>query len=152
VRAILCSVTLLASIPNCTDLYSIATHGLSTPVVTTPSSVTPTPDPQGLRLTIPITVQNPNDIPISIDSVDYTVTVTSGGNNAPGFSGTQDAVTVDEHSTETVPLSGVIPPSTLVGLRPGTTTFTVNGTVHADSPAGIAIDVTFSGNGSFATP
>lgn len=145
------ALTLLASIPNCTDLYSIATHGLQTPVVTT-QDAKPAPDPAGLRLTIPITVQNPNDVPISLDSVDYTVSVTSGGNTTPGFSGTQDAPTVDEHSTETVPLSGVIPPSTLLGLRPGTTTFVINGTVHADSPAGIAIDVTFTGSGSFTTP
>jgi LEA14-like dessication related protein len=151
VRAIACSLTLLASIPNCTDLYSIATHGLNTPVVTT-NNASVAPDAAGLRLTIPITVQNPNDIPIALDSVDYTVNVTSGGNTTPGFSGTQDALTVDEHSTETVSLSGVIPISTLAGLRPGTTTYTINGTVHADSPAGIAIDVTFTGSGSFATP
>ncbi|HEY2031031.1 MAG TPA: LEA type 2 family protein [Myxococcales bacterium] len=145
-------MTLLASIPNCTDLYSIATHGLNTPVVNTQQSASVAPDPGGLRLTIPITVQNPNDIPIALDSVDYTVSVTSGGSTAPGFSGSQDAVTVDEHSSETVELSGVIPPSTLLGLRPGTTTYTISGTVHADSPAGIAIDVTFTGGGSFSTP
>lgn len=157
-RAILCSVTLLASIPNCTDLYSIATHGLNTPVVTTEQTAALSADPGGLRLTIPVTVQNPNDIPIALDGVDYTVAVNAavangdivdGGTSGSTFSGTRDGITIDEHSTEPVPLSIVIPPSAILALQPGTNTFIVSGTVHADSPAGIAIDVTFSGSGNF---
>lgn len=159
-RAIAAAVTLLASIPNCTDLYSIATHGLSTPVVTTQQTADVATDSGGLRLTVPITVQNPNDVPIAIDSVDYTVrvnpspnaTIADGGTDASGFRGTHDSVTVDEHTTDTISLSIVIPPAAFLALRPGTNTFNISGTVHADSPAGIGIDVTFTGSGSFTTP
>ena len=46
-------------------------------------------------------------------------------------------VTVDEQSTETVTLSGVVPITSRVA--PGSTvSYTVTGTVHADSPAGVA--------------
>ena len=149
-RATLAALTLLASVPNCTDLYSLATHGLSNPVITTqPSGATAVAAPGGARVTIPLLVQNPNDFPISVESVDYTVTVNGG----QGFSGTQEATTVDESSTETVEVSGLVPSATFRGLRGGqTVTFTVTGVAHADSPAGINIDVAFTAGDSFVVP
>jgi LEA14-like dessication related protein len=148
VRAILAATMLLSSVPNCTDLYSIATHGLTAPTVTS-TSATAALDPGGVRLTIVLTAQNPNDFPISMDSVDYTVSLAG----AAAFEGTQEGVTIDERSTDTVTVAGVVPLSAILKAAIAqTAAFTVTGIAHVDSPAGVSIDFHFAADGSFTLP
>jgi LEA14-like dessication related protein len=151
-RALLSAVVLLASMPNCTDLYSAATHGVQAPVVTTDQrSTTAVPDPQGVRVSIVLNAQNPNAFPIQVDSVDYQVAI----NGTPVFAGTQEGATVDEDSSEKVTLSGVVDmhQAVFATLRSGQTVpLTVTGVAHADSPAGLAVDVSFKGTDSFVVP
>jgi LEA14-like dessication related protein len=141
---------LLASIPNCTDLYSIATHGLTAPVLTS-QNATATSETSGVRVTIALTAQNPNDFPISLDSVDYQVAVSG----TQVFAGTQEGLTVDEDAAESVQLSGVVDVSQPVfkTFRSGQTVpFTVTGVAHVDSPAGVPIDFAFTTSDSFVVP
>jgi LEA14-like dessication related protein len=150
VRAILLATGILASVPNCTDLYSVATHGLTAPVLTSPTA-TAASEPGGVRVTIALTAQNPNDIPIALDSVDYQVAISG----TQVFSGSQEGLTVDEQTTETVHLSGVVDVSqpifkTFHGGQ--TVPFTVTGVAHVDSPAGVPIDFAFATNNSFVVP
>jgi LEA14-like dessication related protein len=155
-RATLAVTMLLASMPNCTDLYSVATHGLTTPTVTTDPQHAPFPtlDSAGLRINIPLAATNPNAFPISVDSVDYQVFLDPAP-AAPAFTGTQEGTTVDEQSSETVTVGGVIPLSVVTSrrfTRGQTVNFTVTGTAHVDSPAGVAIDVAFAASSSFVVP
>jgi LEA14-like dessication related protein len=152
VRALLSAVVLLASMPNCTDLYSAATHGVQAPVVTTDqSATTAAPDPAGVRISVVLNAQNPNAFPIQVDSVDYQVAI----NGTPAFAGTQEGTTVDEDSSETVTVSGVVDmhQAVFATLHPGqTVALTVTGVAHADSPAGLAVDVSFRGTDSLVVP
>jgi LEA14-like dessication related protein len=158
VRATLAATMLLASVPNCTDLYSLATHGLNQPVVTAQSGATATPAGSNASVTIPLLVNNPNDFPISVDSVDYAVTFSTpcvfpapATQTGTGFSGTQEGVTVDEQTEEVVTIRQTIPlsafPTTATGLN-----YTICGVAHADSPAGVQIDVAFSATSTFGNP
>jgi hypothetical protein len=65
-----------------------------------------------------------------------------------GFSGTQEGVTVDEETEEVVTIQQTIPlsafPTTATGLS-----YTICGVAHADSPAGLQIDVSFSATSTF---
>jgi hypothetical protein len=156
VRATIAATMLLASVPNCTDLYSVATHGLTAPTVTLDPQKPPFPaqDPAGIRVTIPLIATNPNTFPISVDSVDYQVLLDPSP-ASPVFTGTQEGVTVDEHSTDALTVGGVIPTSVITSrrfTRGQIVPFTVTGTAHVDSPAGIAIDVAFTASSSFQVP
>ncbi|HEX4382509.1 MAG TPA: LEA type 2 family protein [Myxococcales bacterium] len=105
----------------------------------------------GVRVTISLTAQNPNDFPISLDSVDYQVSV----QGSQVFAGNQDGLTVDEDATETVLVSGVVDVNQPVfkTFRPGQTVpFTVTGVAHVDSPAGVPVDFAFTTNNSFVVP
>jgi LEA14-like dessication related protein len=149
-RAALAVTALLASVPNCTDVYSVATHGISSPVLTS-QNATASSEPAGVRVSISLTAQNPNDFPISLDSVDYQVSV----QGSQVFAGTQDGLTVDEGATETVNLSGVVDVSQAVfkTFRPRQTVpFTVTGVAHVDSPAGVPVDFAFTTSNSFVVP
>jgi LEA14-like dessication related protein len=150
VRAILLATGLLASVPNCTDLYSVATHGLTAPVLTS-QNATATSETTGVRVTISLSAQNPNDFPIALDSVDYQVSVSG----TQVFTGTQEGLTVDEDATEAVQLSGVVDVSQPIfkTFRSGQTVpFTVTGVAHVDSPAGVPIDFAFTTTNSFVVP
>jgi hypothetical protein len=147
---------LLASVPNCTDLYSVATHGLSAPVLTS-ESPTATSVPTGVQVSIKIQARNPNDFPISVDSVDYQVAVLPAGSDAGTqvFAGTQEGLTIDEGATDTVPVSGVVDTSQPIfkTFRTGQTVpFVITGVAHVDSPAGVAVDFAFSATDSFVVP
>ena len=149
-RAILLATGLLASIPNCTDLNSVATHGFTAPVLTS-ETATATSETGGVRVTISLTAQNPNAFPIALDSVDYQVSVSG----TQVFTGTQEGLTVDEDSTERVQLSGVVDVSQPIfkTFRSGQTVpFTVTGVAHVDSPAGVPIDFAFTTTNSFVVP
>jgi len=155
-RVTIAAAMVMASVPNCTDLYSVATHGVTSPVVTADSSkVTAAADPAGnVHVTIPLTATNPNDFPISLDSVDYQVFL-DATQTSPVFTGTQEGLTVDEHSTEVVKVSGVVPTSVVTSMRfthAQTVPFTVTGVAHVDSPAGVAVDFAFTATSAFVVP
>jgi LEA14-like dessication related protein len=154
-RVTIAAAMVMASVPNCTDLYSVATHGLTSPVVTTDSSkVTAAADPAGVRVNIQFTATNPNDFPISLDSVDYQVFL-DATQTSPVFTGTQEGLTVDEHSTEVVKVSGVVPTSVVTSMRfthNQPVPFTVTGVAHVDSPAGVAVDFAFTATSAFVVP
>jgi hypothetical protein len=150
VRAILLATGLLASVPNCTDLYSVATHGLTAPVLTS-QKATAASEAGGVRVSIVLTAQNPNDIPNALDSIDYQVSISG----TQVFAGSQEGLTVDEQTTETVQLSGVVDITqpifkTFRSREP--VTFTVTGVAHVDSPAGVPVDFAFTTNNSFVVP
>ena len=149
-RAILLATSLLASVPNCTDLYSVATHGLAAPVLTS-EKADAGPTPAGVQVTISLTARNPNDFPIALDSVDYQVSISG----TQVFTGTQEGLTVDEDASELVQLSGVVDVSQPVfkTFRSGQTVpFTVTGVAHVDSPAGVPVDFAFTTANSFVVP
>lgn len=150
VRASLAVCALLASAPSCPDLYSLATHGFSVPTVDA-ATATAVVDPAGLRVVVQFTATNPNPFPISLQSVDYQVSLQ--GN--PVFAGTQADPEVPEHGQKALSLSGVISPSSAGyrTLRPGqTAAYAILGTAHVKSPAGVPVDVEFDGNGTFLVP
>lgn len=140
VRATVAAAMLLASVPNCTDLYSLATHGLTQPTVTGNETALPQPDGT-VVVSVTFTIDNPNDVPFVLDSLDYRGTAAG----ATLCSGTQDGVTIDEHSQETVTANCVISAASVPQAQAGQTVqLQVVGTAHFDSPAGIPIDVDFT--------
>jgi hypothetical protein len=149
IRASLAVCALLAAAPNCTDLYSLSTHGFTPPTVDM-TTATAAPDVDGLRVNVSLTALNPNPYPITVAGIDYTVSV----NGSTVFSGNQPAISVAEGGgRNTVILSGVLPTLQSHGLTPGqTVTYIISGSAHVDSPAGLPIDVDFSDQGTFVVP
>jgi hypothetical protein len=140
-RAILAATMLLASVPNCTDLYSIATHGLTQPSVTG-TETPPQLQPDGsVLVTVTFTVDNPNDVPFVLDRLDYQ----GNAGTATLCTGTEQGVTIDGHSQQTIAAPCLISPASAPpGLSGTTVQLQVVGTALFDSPAGIPIDVDFS--------
>jgi len=149
-RVSLAVCVLLASVPSCPDLYSLATHGFTVPTVDG-ATATAAVDPAGLRVTVAFTATNPNPFPITLSAVDYTVSM----QGTTVFTGTQNDPSVPEHGSSKLDLSGVINIADPVyrTLRPGqSSSYTISGTAHVDSPAGVPVDVEFEGAGSFIVP
>jgi hypothetical protein len=141
---------LLASAPNCPDLYSLTTHGFSVPSVNASNAVAAV-DPQGMRLTVLFTASNQNAFPISIDSVDYRVVL----QGQPLFAGTQANLNVPEHGSSSLQFAGVamVGSAVYATLRPGqTASYIVTGVAHVQSPAGVPVDVEFEASSSFVVP
>ena len=150
VRVSLAVCLLLASVPSCPDLYSLATHGFTVPTVDG-AAATAAIDPAGLRVTVAFTATNPNPFPITLSAVDYTVSM----QGKTVFTGTQNDPSVPEHGSSKLDLSGVINIADPIyrTLRPGqSTSYTISGTAHVESPAGVPVDVEFEGAGSFIVP
>ena len=150
VRVSLAVCLLLASVPSCPDLYSLATHGFTVPTVDG-ATATAAVDPAGLRVTVAFTATNPNPFPITLSAVDYTVSM----QGTTVFTGTQNDPSVPEHGSSKLDLSGVINIADPVyrTLRPGqSSSYTISGTAHVQSPAGVPVDVEFEGAGSFIVP
>ena len=142
-RVSLAVCILLASAPSCPDLYSLATHGFTVPTVDG-ATATAAVDPAGLRVTVAFTATNPNPFPITLSTVDYTVSM----QGTTVFTGTQNDPSVPEHGSSKLDLSGVINIA-----DPGqSSSYTISGTAHVDSPAGVPVDVEFEGAGSFIVP
>jgi len=149
-RVSLAVCVLLASAPSCPDLYSLATHGFTVPTVDG-ATATAAVDPAGLRVTVAFTATNPNPFPITLSAVDYTVSM----QGTTVFTGTQNDPSVPEHGSSKLDLGGVINIADPVyrTLRPGqSSSYTISGTAHVDSPAGVPVDVEFEGAGSFIVP
>jgi len=149
-RVSLAVCVLLASAPSCPDLYSLATHGFTVPTVDG-ATATAAVDPAGLRVTVAFTATNPNPFPITLSAVDYTVSM----QGTTVFTGTQNDPSVPEHGSSKLDLSGVINIADPVyrTLRPGqSSSYTISGTAHVDSPAGVPVDVEFEGAGAFMVP
>ena len=149
-RVSLAVCVLLASVPSCPDLYSLATHGFTVPTVDG-ATATAAVDPAGLRVTVAFTATNPNPFPITLSAVDYTVSM----QGTTVFTGTQNDPSVPEHGSSKLDLSGVINIADPVyrTLRPGqSSSYTISGTAHVQSPAGVPVDVEFEGAGSFIVP
>jgi hypothetical protein len=131
---------------------------MTAPVVTSDVDAgTAVSEDGGVRVTIVLAAQNPNDFPISVDSVDYQVAVLTAGSDAGTqvFAGTQDGLTVDENATDTVKVSGLVDTSQPIfrTFRTGQTLpLVITGVAHVDSPAGVAVDFAFSANDSFVVP
>ena len=141
---------LLASVPNCPDLYSVATHGFEVPSLDG-ATATAAPDPAGLRVTVAFTATNRNPYPITLSSVDYQVAL----QGTTAFAGTQLDPSVPQNGSSRLDLVGVIDPANPVyrTMQPGQSQpYTITGTAHVDSPAGVPIDVEFQGDGTFIVP
>ena len=150
VRAYALCAALVASAPSCTDLYSVATHGFAVPTTATRNATGSLVGNQ-LRIALDFQAHNPNDYPLTVTSVDYDVHV----QEQPAFSGTQPGVSVGEHADGELRLSGAIPRNApaLANLTPGQRApFVLSGTIHLDTPAGVAVDVEFSMGGTFVVP
>lgn len=150
VRTSLAVCVLLASAPSCPDLYSLATHGFSVPTVGA-ASATAGLDPSGLRVTVQFTADNPNPFPIALTSVDYQVAL----QGQPVFAGTQADPEVPEHGQAALGLAGIIGYGSpgYRALRPGqSATYSITGTAHVQSPAGVPVDVDFDAAGTFVVP
>jgi hypothetical protein len=149
-RVTLLATVLLASAPSCPDLYSLATHGFSQPTVTN-SGANATAVSGGIQVSIALSATNPNQFPITLDSVDYTVSM----NDSQVFTGTQSGLTVGENSSGSLTVSGVVSSSQpgFQQLRPGQSVpYTIAGTAHFDSPAGVPVEVGFQVDGSVTVP
>jgi hypothetical protein len=131
---------------------------MTAPVVTSDADAgTAVSEDGGVRVTIVLTAQNPNDFPISVDGVDYQVAIFQAGSDAGTqvFAGTQEGLTVDENATDTVTVSGLVDTSQPIfkTFRTNQTVpFVITGVAHVDSPAGVAVDFAFSANDSFVVP
>ena len=150
VRTSLAVCVLLAAAPNCPDLYSLATHGFSVPSLQAPTG-TAAADPAGLRVTIQFIASNPNPFPIALSGVDYVVSL----QGQQIFAGTSADPEVAEHATSAIDLAGLIDLRTPAyrTLRPSQSTpYTITGTAHVNSPAGVPVDVEFELNGTFMVP
>ena len=150
VRASLAVCVLMASAPSCPDLYSLATHGFAVPTIggATATAVT---DPGGVRVTVNFTATNPNPFPITLASVDYTVSL----QGEAVFTGTQTDPSVPEHGARQLDLVGIIPTSSQAyrSLRPNqSASYSITGTAHVNSPAGVPVDVEFTDDGTFVVP
>ena len=144
------AVCFLLAAPSCPDLYSLATHGFVVPTLDAPTG-TATPDPAGVRVDIKLSADNPNPFPLSMSGVDYTVAL----QGTPVFAGSAADPELPEHASGTVDLIGVVDATspTYRGLRPGQTVpYTIGGTAHVSSPAGVPIDVEFDLKGTFVVP
>ena len=141
---------LLASAPRCADLFSLAANGFSVPTLEAKGAAG-TPDPGGMRVAIDFAATNPNKFPLTLDSVDYQVLV----EGEQVFAGTQDGLTVSQKGAATVNVQGVVPLSApvLKKLHAGDTAgYTLQGTVHVETPAGVPADVEFATSGTFVVP
>ncbi|MFN2549965.1 MAG: LEA type 2 family protein [Myxococcales bacterium] len=150
IRVSLAVCMLLAAVPSCPDLYSLATHGFTVPTVDG-ATATAAPDPAGLRVTVAFTATNPNPFPITLSAVDYQLVV----QGKTVFAGSQADPSVPEHGTSKLDLGGVIDVRDPVyrTLSPGgSQSYTLTGTAHVQSPAGVPVDVEFEGAGSFIVP
>jgi hypothetical protein len=150
VRASLAVSVLFAAAPNCTDLYSLATHGFVPPKLEA-DSVSAAPDAAGLHADVRFVATNPNPYPIPISSVDYQVSV----EGQAVFEGKLDDPHLPEHGTQAVVLGARIDRSDPFyrTLHSGdTVAYVVTGTAHVDSPAGVQVDVEFQGSGTFVVP
>src|SRR5437588_12886541 len=103
VRVSLAVCVLLASAPSCPDLYSLATHGFQVPSIGG-ATATAAVDPGGVRVVVQFTARNPNPFPITLSSVDYTVSL----QGEEVFTGTQQDPSVPEHGSRELDLTGVI--------------------------------------------
>ncbi|MGE5049457.1 MAG: LEA type 2 family protein [Deltaproteobacteria bacterium] len=150
IRASLLLSVVLASAPSCPDLYSAGTHGFDVPTVQV-SGTNALPDPGGVAVTVDFTAHNPNAFPISVSGIDYQVAL----QGSPVLDGAQTAFDVPARGDATPQLKGVIS-RTLPAYRSlvagQTASYTISGTVHVDSPAGVPVDVDFAQNGSFLVP
>ncbi|HZX93858.1 MAG TPA: LEA type 2 family protein [Myxococcales bacterium] len=150
IRSSLAVCALLASAPSCPDLYSIATHGFTVPTLDA-SSASAAPDPSGVAVTVQFTASNGNGFPLSLAGVDYRLRL----QGVQVFDGAQTGFEVPDHGSTTQQLKGVVSPTSPVyqTLIPGqTATYTISGTAHVDSPAGVPVDVDFVKDGSFLVP
>ena len=145
IKASLAVCILLAAAPSCPDLYSLATHGFTAPTIDQTTALA-APAPGGLLVYVSLTATNPNAYPINVAGIDYTVSV----NGAPLFGGSESAVSVAENGTSTVQLSGIVPVRGFAGGQ--TVSYSISGTAHVDSPAGIPVDVEFEDQGTFVVP
>ena len=150
-RASLLVCALLASVPSCPDLFSLATHGFTPPTVDMTTAMA-FPDPAGLRVLVSFTAVNPNPYPIPVSGVDYVVAL----KGTPVYAGTEGSTSVPENGGKTtLTVTGVIAKnspvfSTLVSGQAAA--YTISGTAHVDSPAGVPVDVEFSDQNSFVVP
>lgn len=149
VRASLVAV-LLASAPNCPDLYSVAAHGFAVPTLTarTASAVAAA---GGAQVTVDLGAHNPNPYPIEVTGVDFDVAV----EGTPAYSGSQQGLTVAQQADSGVQLGGLLPFASpaFKNLRPGQTAhYALTGTAHVASPAGVPVDVEFTTGGTFVVP
>jgi LEA14-like dessication related protein len=150
IRSSLAVCLLLAAAPSCPDLFSIATHGFAVPTLEAVGA-TPAPDPQGLRLTIVFSAKNPNPFPLSVSGVDYQVSV----QGEQVFAGSQAGLGISEHGEGSFNLAGVVAASSTVfrSLRPGmSSSYTVAGAAHVNTPAGVPVDVEFESTRGFIVP
>lgn len=149
-RAVLAAVSLLASAPNCPDLYSLAAHGFAVPTISARSASAATAA-SGLQVVVDVGAHNPNPFPIDVTGVDFDVAV----EGTPAYSGSQQGVTVTENSDAGVQLAGLLSTASPAfrALRPGATAhYALKGTAHVASPAGVPVDVEFSNTGTFVVP
>src|SRR2546422_8387935 len=94
---------LFASAPSCPDLYSLATHGFSVPTLESRSAVG-TPEQHGIRVTIDLAAHNPNSIPLSMEGVEYPLSV----QGQPVFAGSHDSIALAERADGLLQVTGVI--------------------------------------------
>ena len=149
-KATFAAVALLASAPNCPDLYSLAAHGFTVPTLSA-RSASAAPAASGIQVVVEVGAHNPNPFPIEVTGVDFDVALE--GN--PAWSGSQQGVTVGENAESAVQLSATLPSSSPIykTLRPGETVrYLLTGTAHVASPAGVPVDVQFSTPGTFVVP
>jgi LEA14-like dessication related protein len=145
--ALACVAAVLA---GCTDLYSLAAHGYTEPTVTAQDTHA-VPAVGGVEITIDFAAQNPNPYPLDFDGVDYTVS----SQGVTALTGSHGSFSVDENGSAVVPLSGTITADALAQLHlvPGqSTSYTLSGTLHVKTPAGVGVDLAFSTDGTLIVP
>jgi late embryogenesis abundant protein len=149
-RAPVAFLVLLASPPSCPDLYSVAEHGFDLPTLQV-SRTGAVPDPGGVALTVDFTAHNPNAFPLFVSGVDYQVSL----QGSPALDGGQGPFEVPGQGEATPRLEGVISrtsPAFGSLIAGETAAYTISGTVHLDSPAGVPLDLDFAQDGSFVVP
>ncbi len=150
VRVSLAVAALLASAPNCPDLYSLAAHGFTNPTLAA-RNASAVPVGSDLQVTIDVGAHNPNPYPIEVTAVDYDLSL----DGAPAFSGSQQGVTVAQQGDGGLHLGGRLAINSAIvrNLRPGQTVrYLLSGLAHVASPAGLPVDVAYSTGGAFVIP
>jgi hypothetical protein len=151
-RAIAAAAVLLASAPECADLYSVAARGFTAPEVEV-SSAGATRSGEQLHVELHFAAKNKNNFPLTVSSVDYRVELAG----LPAYGGNQPGVTVAENASGALVFAGSLgwgnARPVLERLRgEATTTYRLVGTVHCESPAGVPVDVEFDTTGDVQVP
>ena len=144
------ALALIAAAPNCTDLYSIGTHGFAVPALTVQN---PRAAQSGgaVEVALELHARNPNPYPLAVSSVDYAVTL----QGIAIFNGTLPAQQIEPASDASLTVTGSVPLTSpaLSGLLPGQSArYTLTGTLHLESPAGVPIDADYSMSGNVPVP